>query len=122
VNKEKGETELKVGEETYTLKLDINAICEIESVLKMSIGAALDRIMNDPTEVTICRAILFGALSANHPEVDIKKTGEILNIIGLNDAVNLAKESVYIAFPTKKKTGKGGARKKQKTPGSGKNS
>lgn len=102
-NPHRGEVDLQVGGKTYTIVLDINAICELEQLLGKSvaeIGRDMGRILN-------MRAMLWAGLRARH-QVTLEEVGEILQQAGMQQAVVKIKEAMALAFPPD--NGKGVAR------------
>jgi hypothetical protein len=77
-NPHKGEASLTVGEAQYTLVFDINGLCEVESLLGLSINQILGRMES----LTVVRALVWGGLRAKHPEITLNEAGAMVEAIG----------------------------------------
>lgn len=74
---------LTIEGEAYTLKFDLNAMCDIEAALDESWGVIAKRIGEpDSLRVTDVRAMLFGALRVHHPETTLKDAGGLMDKAG----------------------------------------
>ena len=72
----KGEVSLSYGDETYTMRLDFNALAEFEGEVG---GRALD-LLQEPDKLTITqvRALFWAGLRQCHPEITLPEAGRIL--------------------------------------------
>ena len=72
----KGEVSLAYGGETYTMRLDFNALAEFEGEVG---GRALD-LLQEPDKLTITqvRALFWAGLRQCHPEITLQDAGRIL--------------------------------------------
>lgn len=105
-NPHRGEVELKAGDQTYTLVLDINAICELEELL----GKSVAEIGRDMGRIVYMRAVLWAGLKARHP-VTLEEAGKILQQAGVPTAAVKMREAMALAFPPN--SAKGTARNPQ---------
>jgi hypothetical protein len=94
-NPHRGEVNLKVGEKNLTLRLGINAIAEIETLLDMGINE-IAASLSDPEKLRIgtLRAIAWGALREKHPALSLTDVGEIIDEAGAPAVM----EAVQLAF------------------------
>lgn len=85
-NPERGELALTVGDRTYTLVTDYDAICQIEKLMSDEEG----RIVN-MAEVYVgaahmsyrhLRAIIWGALRQFHPDMTSQQAGDLIMKLG----------------------------------------
>lgn len=76
-NRERGEVDLTVGSETYTLRLSTNALAEVEDLLDQDFGEILQRM--EAGRVGAQRAMLFAALREKHPTVTLLDAGQMLD-------------------------------------------
>lgn len=94
-NPQRGEVELKVGAETYTLRLSNNAICTLEGLFG---GEAIGEILSRLSSRTVVRAALYAALSEHHPKTTLDAVGDLMD----QDAEatgNALTEAIKFAFP-----------------------
>jgi hypothetical protein len=92
----KGETPLKLGAGEFVLVLDHEALIEAESLY----GKPLAMLMADATLgfAGACRALLYGALRAHHPQVTAREASTLF--LENSDAVSAAlAEAAEAAFP-----------------------
>lgn len=73
----KGEIDLPVDKQTYTLALTSNAIVQVEQLLDSSIT----EIMKGLTRYENSRALLWAGLQKYHPKIDLLAAGEIIDEI-----------------------------------------
>jgi len=99
-NAMRGEVPLKVGDQTYTLLLSINALCELESETGVPVPQ-LAESLNKPENVrlTTVRAIVWAALQERHPKVTLKDAGAIIHEAGLPAVMDAIGQAFQSAFP-----------------------
>jgi hypothetical protein len=94
-NRERGEQRLIVDGRTFTLRLTVGACCEVEDWS----GKDLDGLtagINDRS-VTDLRWVLWAALQAKHPDLDLEHVGRLIDGIGsLSEAVSVV--AAFIAL------------------------
>lgn len=123
-NPVRGEAELKIGDRTFILAMDMEALIVGESVY----GKPMDQLMKDAKAgfVGATRAIFLGALATHHPEVTKedaiallqshgKEIGKALNVAGSLAWPDRSKdprgtEDGDDSNPPGKSSGRGGAR------------
>lgn len=84
-NPVKGEVAFEVEGKAYKLVLDFNALCEVEDAL------------NGPLEIRGplgIRAVIYGALRRNHPDLTLMDVGDLIETMGMDKAATLAKEAM----------------------------
>lgn len=84
-NTNNGEVPLEVGGKTYILKIDLNAICELEALLstpthEMTFREALHLI--DRKHIGATRALLFAGLRKHHPKLTLEEVGDMMLEMG----------------------------------------
>jgi hypothetical protein len=101
-NRERGEVDLVVGGETYTLRMSLNAVAEIEGLLDKGINE-IAAMVRDPTDFRIStwRVLLWGALREFH-KVSLEEAGEIMGRAGVDVVVDVVGEAMQAAFPEAK--------------------
>jgi hypothetical protein len=100
----RGEASFVVKGETYNLVLDTNSVCEIEELTNegfLSLSMALNDI--NRIKISYIRAILWGALRANHAEVSLSQAGQLLSQAGLADTIAALHKLMERAFPKPEK-------------------
>ncbi|OYW87304.1 MAG: hypothetical protein B7Z20_05430 [Sphingobium sp. 32-64-5] len=93
-NRLRGETPLQVGDQSYTLLLDINALAALEEQLGMMMDMILAQYQAG-TSVTLVRAMVWAGLQAKHP-CSIEEAGTIVGNAGL-PAAKAAIEAALVA-------------------------
>lgn len=79
-NPYRGEVELKVGEETYTIVFSINVLCDIEEAHP---GI---NILGDFSKLSNIRYLLLAGLRERHPKITKADAGRILQEAGFEEA------------------------------------
>lgn len=85
VNRERGEVSLTVGERTYTLVLNTNAMAAIEDHLSTPLREVTwesfwERIAKG--SVRAIRVLLWGMARKYHPELTVEAIGELVDSVG----------------------------------------
>jgi hypothetical protein len=99
-NRQKGEVNLVVDGRTYTLVLDIDAMCALEEHFSTpSHDATWDEIAVKVNKgsVRVVRALIWAMLQRHHPELSVVDAGHLMNdaggILGLAKVLKVAMES-----------------------------
>jgi hypothetical protein len=84
-NREKGEAAVEIGGVSYTLSINTNALCEIETLFSLggkdvSFQDVLKRAAAG--QIVAARGVLWGMLRQQHPDITLKKAGELLDQLG----------------------------------------
>jgi hypothetical protein len=90
----KGSVKFKAGGEDYTLLLDFNALCDLET--------DFPDIMNGKFELSSPKAIrrVFQAgLAEHHPDISDRDAGALIHDLGLARAAELISDSFAASFP-----------------------
>jgi hypothetical protein len=113
-NPHKGDIELQAGEQTYTLRYSVDAICELEDRLDKSFPV-IAMEMTDPVKrrLSVVREVLRAGLREHHPDISLKEAGELLVAAGGAPLV-LAKidQAFMAAFPQAEASDKPSPRKR----------
>lgn len=96
-DKRNGVLEIKAGEQTYKLQYTINALCELEDSLGISM-ADIEKVLGDKPSLTNTRLLFWIGLREHHPEVDQKAAGAIMDQIGFAKAAGLATTALTHSF------------------------
>jgi hypothetical protein len=110
-NPHRGEVALTVGDKAYTLSFGINAMCELEALLKRSIvevALELEMVATAPTtlRMSTIRAVTWAALRDHHPSITEHEAGEIVGEAGFAKVMEVVLQAIHAAFPAS--AGKGG--------------
>jgi hypothetical protein len=102
-NRERGEVEFQSLGKTWTLKLGINAMCEIEDATGKSISE-IGALLGDTKTATIklLRTVMWGALRDHHDDITVREVGAIIDGVGMNEAGRLIGEAFTAATPDAK--------------------
>jgi len=100
VNPLRGEVALPVGETTYKLCFSVNATCALEGLLDKTI-IEINESLQDPKKVRVqtVRAMLWAALSDNHPELTLQDAGKIAHACGIQVAMEKVIQSILLSNP-----------------------
>ena len=99
-NPHRGEVDLVVGERTYVLRMSINEIAQLESLLDKGVQE-ISAILGNDQDVRIgaWRAALWAALQANHKGLTLEDAGEIMGEAGMPEVMAKVGEALQLAFP-----------------------
>jgi hypothetical protein len=99
-NRQKGEVNLVVDGRTFTLVLDIDAMCALEEHFSTpSHDATWDEIAAKVNKgsVRVVRALIWAMLQRHHPDLSVLDAGHLMNdaggIVGLARVLKVAMES-----------------------------
>lgn len=96
----RGEVALEADGKTYTLRLSVNEIVEIETELGMVLGEIIESVRNEATlRLGTVRAMLWGALREHHPEMSLRDAGDLVAKVGLGVAIAKISETFEAGFP-----------------------
>lgn len=102
-NRERGEISFEASGKTWTMKIDTNAMCEIEGLTGKGIAEVGNLLGSEKTaSMTLMRAVFFGSLRAQHPDLLIGRAGELMDEIGADKAGQLIGQAFQAAFPPAK--------------------
>lgn len=100
VNPLRGEVDLTAGDTTYKLCFSVNATCALEGLLDKTINEIVESLQ-DPKKVRVqtVRALLWAALSDNHPELTLQDAGRIAHQCGTQVAMDKVVQSILLSNP-----------------------
>jgi hypothetical protein len=99
MNPHKGEVALTAGDKAYTLRLSINAMVDVETLLDKGINEIITSLDPETVRISTLRALLWGALREHHPQVSIFDAGDLISEIGAAVAGEKIGEALKAAFP-----------------------
>ena len=82
-NEQRGEVELKLGDETYTLRPTFEALCAIEAWLGAGVLEIAERMAARRIGFREVAAIIFETAKAGGHKLDEPKVGEAIREVGL---------------------------------------
>jgi hypothetical protein len=97
VNPLRGELAFVQDGSTYTLVLDVNALCAAEALLNLKsheIGASL----KEGGHLSALRGALWAGLKRHH-DLSVDEAGVLLQRIGVGRAAELMEQALKLAFP-----------------------
>lgn len=87
-NAQRGSVTLEVGGKVYTLRLTLNALCELEDLLstpKEQVTFQQVTAMAEKGSLRHVRAVVWAALREHHPEMSLRAAGEVIQEYGLSE-------------------------------------
>lgn len=103
-NKQRGEVSFEADEKTWTMKIDTNAMCEIEELAGKPIAEVGQLLANPKTaSMQLIRTVFLGSLKHYHDGLGVREVGEIMDDIGIAKAIELIGEAFSMAIPQEKK-------------------
>jgi hypothetical protein len=102
-NRERGEVAIEIDGQTYTLRLDLNALAEFEAALstpiqQVTFQEGLQRV--ERGQLIAVRAILWAGLRRYHPKLSLMEAGDlIVKLGGMQNLDTVLKEAVASAMP-----------------------
>jgi hypothetical protein len=100
-NPHRGEVDLIVGDRTYVLRMSINEIAQLESLLDKGVQE-ISAILGNDQDVRIgaWRAALWASLQANHKGLTLEDAGDIMGEAGMPEVMAKVGEALQLAFPS----------------------
>lgn len=74
-----GEIGARVGARDFTLRMDMNAMCEFEDATGQSAIDAFQQAEKGKGGIKMLRHIVFAALKRHHPDASLQDAGDILS-------------------------------------------
>jgi hypothetical protein len=104
-NAEKGEVDIDLGGRSYTLVVNVNAMCEVETLLSTPLRrVTYQDVLNGVKyqSVVSMRALLWCALREHHKEVTLEQAGRLMDgDDGLNGFAKKLADLVFATTPAK---------------------
>jgi ribosomal protein L7/L12 len=91
-NKNRGEVEVELGDQTYPTRLNLDGISRIENDLNMSIVQAAQRLSEGAMQIDQLTVILNRALKGGGNKVEVKDVKKIIWDAGLAEAMKAVGE------------------------------
>lgn len=79
-NRQRGELEIDLGGRSYTLKLSLNSMCEMEGASGRPFPQIVTQVARG--SLTDLRAFLWAALREHHPDLTIQAVGDLIEKAG----------------------------------------
>lgn len=98
-NPHRGEVDLVAGETTYTLRMSMNSIAQLEQILDKSVNE-ISAMLSDSENVRVWlwRATLWAALQSSHKGTTLEDAGEIIGEVGLPEVLQKVGEAMTLGF------------------------
>ena len=102
----RGEVDLNTPEKTFTMRMSINAIVNIENDFDLGINEVA-QMLGEAKGMRIgrLRTIVKHALGDAHPGMTDEEAGEIVGAAGVNATGEAIGKAMNLAFPDAKKAG-----------------
>ena len=99
-NRYRGEVGFEADGQQYTLRLSFNALCALEGKIGQTFNVVI-AAMADPARMSFVniRALLWAGLLHHHRTMTIDAAGDLIEAVGIAEAVGLIGEAVALAFP-----------------------
>lgn len=97
-NAHRGEVALQAGAATYRLCFTIDALCQLEDRLDLSIVEISERMKEGAVRLSMMRALLWAGLQTHHAPIDEKTAGELIGEIGALELMNGVMVAMNRAF------------------------
>jgi hypothetical protein len=81
----------------YVLLLDFNALCDLESDLPGLMDGTAE--IKTPSAI---RAVFHAGLQARHKDISLHDAGDIIHVLGIEQAGDLVRQSFEASFSTAK--------------------
>lgn len=103
-NQERGEIEIQVNDKAYILRLDLNALCDVESVLSSDTRMVTWQqalAMVERRSLSAVRAVLWAALKDRQPGMTLSDVGALMLEMGsVADIEKKLQAAVQASMPT----------------------
>jgi hypothetical protein len=97
-NPMRGEGEVRIGERSFRLVIDINALIEAEDAARMDMQALLGEF-EQGRSLKPLRALFWAALRKHHADVHLVEAGELLSEAGLKAVAEPISKLLVAVFP-----------------------
>ena len=102
----KGEVPFKACNADWTLVLDFNALCAMETELGITADMMGERLSGSAATI---RSVFRIGLAAKHGDMTDLEAGRLIGDIGIKDAAELLAKALKLAFPDAAKSAGGNA-------------
>ena len=99
----RGDIDLQAGDEHFTLRMSVNAIIELETLLDMGVNQVA-RLLGNTKDFRLgtLRAVLWAALREHHKGVTLEEAGAIIAKAGANVVLDAVSQALASTFPERK--------------------
>lgn len=97
-NPHRGEVALICGATTYRLTFTIDALCQLEDRLDLSIVQISERMQQGTPRLSLMRALLWAGLQTHHAPINEVQAGELIGQIGMVNLMGAVLEAMNRAF------------------------
>ena len=73
-----GSTTINILGKEYTFLLDMNALCELESITGSNAISLFERTDTGTASLSDLRALIFCGLKRHHPDITLEEAGDIM--------------------------------------------
>lgn len=101
-NAQKGEVSFEALQQSWTIKLGTNAMCEIEDRTGQSINKIGEKLNGDGFTMKLMRTVFVCGMLDHHDVITEKMVGDILDDIGFEKASDIMQRAFVIATPEQK--------------------
>jgi hypothetical protein len=106
-NREKGDVDIEIDGARYTMRLDLNAMCEAEAAVStpthpVSWQELMVRTIGPKQQMSAMRALIWASLRAHHPSLTLSDAGRLLQTLGGAAGLAALTSAIEAAMPTQK--------------------
>lgn len=109
-NAVKGEATWKVGDETYTLVLDFNALCELEALTDAPSSEAFQKI--EAGYASGIGLVVWAAMQRHHAGITVPEVRDLISAAGMTSVQDVLTRTVAVSTVTSVEAPKSGKRKR----------
>lgn len=103
----KGEVSFESEGRQFKLVYNYNALCELEDLLGVGVNQINDLLADTKKmKLSTVRAVFWAGLREHHPEIDIRRAGEMITQLKV-PAIELVAKGLQLASPDPEAKGKG---------------
>jgi hypothetical protein len=122
-NTQMGDVPFTVGDKAYTLRLDVNALAEMEEAMSTD-----DKVVTsfqvmaraEKGQIAALRAVMWAGLRRHHPAITLRDAGDLIQQMGGPAGVEKTlKQATSAAMPEQEGPAKKGNPRKARTSGPG---
>jgi len=99
----RGEVDLHAGDQTYTMRMSINAIVNLENHFDKGINEIAE-LLSEPKGMRIgnLRTIVLHTLKEHHPGLTEEGAGDVIGKAGFEATAEAIQRAMILAFPSAK--------------------
>jgi len=102
-NTHRGDVDVKAGNKIYTLRLSVGALVQLEEHFGLGINQIAQKLSNtENMRLTDWVAVMWAAMRKHQPSATQEQASELIDDLGLEEAINALGRAMQAAFPPAK--------------------